>query len=230
MSSKKRVLNSIMLIRYIIWWNKEIIFGLTREWKQSESSEKCVDFVCFTWYLSLIIAKIFLLFFHYFLIIFSFTKAGMLTLSKLSYVLYFIIICWMGLSKKMCYLYQDNVTLKTQEALGPRHSPAKEFQSINTFAQSNDYAIALWDKPSPSPFEGSKVDHLKKISQLCAKIYCVKFGRNSFNGSACKRRFFNFIHIFLLFHLPLEKVESDSPWNVMCQVWLNSVQWFWRKK
>ena len=159
MSSKKRVLNSIMLIRYIIWWNKEIIFGLSKEWKQSESSEKCVDFVCFTWYLSLIIAIIFLLFFHYFLIIFSFTKAGMLTFSKLSYVLYFIIICWMGLSKKMCYLYQDNVTLKTQEARGPHHSPAKEFQSINTFAQSNDYAIALWDKPSPSPFEGSKVDH-----------------------------------------------------------------------
>lgn len=111
MSSKKRVLSSIMLIRYIIWWNKEIIFGLSKEWKQSESSEKCVDFVCFTWYLSLIIAKMFLLFFHYFLIIFSFTKAGMLTFSKLSYVLYFIIICWMGLLKKMCYLYQDNVTL-----------------------------------------------------------------------------------------------------------------------
>lgn len=59
----------------------------------------------------------------------------------------------------MCFLNQDNVSLKTQEARGPRHLPAIQFQSINTFAQSNDSAIAFLDKQSSSHFESSMVDY-----------------------------------------------------------------------
>ena len=37
-----------------------------------------------------------------------------------------------------------------QEANGPHHSSKKLFLSINTFAQSNDYAITLREKKSLS--------------------------------------------------------------------------------
>ena len=52
------------------------------------------------------------------------------------------------------------------------------------------------------------------------------------------RRFFNFVNVFLLFlnYLPLEKdvalllnkLESPSPKDALCQVWLKLAQWFWR--
>ena len=55
-----------------------------------------------------------------------------------------------------------------------------------------------------------------------------------------KWRLFNFINVFLLFrnYLPLEKggalhlnkLESPSPKNAMCQVWLKLAQWFWRRR
>ena len=53
------------------------------------------------------------------------------------------------------------------------------------------------------------------------------------------RRFFNFDNVFSLFHnyLPLEKeralhlnkLESSSPKDALCQVWLKLAQWFWRR-
>ena len=55
-----------------------------------------------------------------------------------------------------------------------------------------------------------------------------------------RRRFFNFVNVFLLFrnYLPLEKggalhlnkVEYPSPEDALCQVWLKLVQWFWRRR
>ena len=54
------------------------------------------------------------------------------------------------------------------------------------------------------------------------------------------RRFFNFFKVFSLFrnYLPLEKggglnlnkLESPSPEDALCQVWLKLAQWFWRRK
>ena len=54
-----------------------------------------------------------------------------------------------------------------------------------------------------------------------------------------RRRFLNFFNIFLLFHnyLPLEKgvahhlnkLESPSPRDALCYVWLKLVHWFWRR-
>ena len=51
--------------------------------------------------------------------------------------------------------------------------------------------------------------------------------------------FVNFISVFSLFHnyLPLEKgevlhlnkLESPSPKDALCQVWLKFAQWFWRR-
>ena len=55
-----------------------------------------------------------------------------------------------------------------------------------------------------------------------------------------RRRFLNFVNVFSLFrnYLPLEKgralhlykLESPSPKDAMCQVWLKLAQWFWRKR
>ena len=54
------------------------------------------------------------------------------------------------------------------------------------------------------------------------------------------RRFFNFVNVFLLFgnNLPLEKggalhlnkLESPSPKDALCQVWLKLAQWFGRRR
>ena len=56
------------------------------------------------------------------------------------------------------------------------------------------------------------------------------------------KRFLSFINVFTLFrnymYLPLErggalhlnKPESPSPKNALCQVWLKLAQWFWRRK
>ena len=55
-----------------------------------------------------------------------------------------------------------------------------------------------------------------------------------------RRRFLNFINVFSLFrnYLPLEKVgalhlnklESPSPKDALCQVWMKLAQWFWRRR
>ena len=54
------------------------------------------------------------------------------------------------------------------------------------------------------------------------------------------RRFLNLVNVFLLFgnYLPLEKggalhlnkLESPSPKDALCQVWLKMAQWFWRRR
>ena len=55
-----------------------------------------------------------------------------------------------------------------------------------------------------------------------------------------RRRLLNFVNVFSLFHnyLPLEyggvlhlnKLESPSPKDDLCQAWLKLAQWFWRRR
>ena len=55
-----------------------------------------------------------------------------------------------------------------------------------------------------------------------------------------RRRFLNFVNIFSLFrnYLPLEKggplhlnkLETPSPKDALCQVWLKLAQWLWRRR
>ena len=52
--------------------------------------------------------------------------------------------------------------------------------------------------------------------------------------------FFNFVNVFSLFlnflllekgrALHLNKIESPSPKDALCQVWLKLAKWFWRKR
>ena len=54
------------------------------------------------------------------------------------------------------------------------------------------------------------------------------------------RRFSNFVNVFLLFRnylqlekgkaLHLHKLESPSPKDALCQIWLKFAQWFWRRR
>ena len=54
-----------------------------------------------------------------------------------------------------------------------------------------------------------------------------------------RRRFLNFVNVFSLIrnYLPLEKdgalylnkLETPSPKDALCQVWLKYAQWFWRR-
>ena len=55
-----------------------------------------------------------------------------------------------------------------------------------------------------------------------------------------EKKIFKFVQAFLLFRyylhlykdraLHLNKLESPSPKKVLCQVWLNFAQWFWRRR
>ena len=55
-----------------------------------------------------------------------------------------------------------------------------------------------------------------------------------------RRRFKNFVNVFSLFlsylplkrggTLPLNKLESPSPKNALCKIWLEFAWWFWRRK
>ena len=81
--------------------------------------------------------------------------------------------------------------------------------------------------------------HLKKLESLSYKDACARLVEI---GSVVqeKRIFFNFVNVFSLFrnYLPLEKggnlhlkkLESPSPKDALCQVWLKLVQWFWRRR
>ena len=81
--------------------------------------------------------------------------------------------------------------------------------------------------------------HLKKLESPSSKNdLCqiwLKLAQWFWRG-----RFFNFVIVFSLFpnYLPLEKggavhlnkLESHSPKDALCQVWLKLAQWFWRRR
>ena len=87
--------------------------------------------------------------------------------------------------------------------------------------------------------------------EKCVALYLKKFESPSSKDALCqvllklaqwfwRRRFFNFIYVFLLFrnYLPLEKggalhlykLESPLPKDALCQVWLKLAQWFWKRR
>ena len=85
--------------------------------------------------------------------------------------------------------------------------------------------------------EKSRALHLNKFESSSRKFVCAKFCWNWLNGS-WEEDFLNFVNVFFLFrnYLPLEKseafhlnkLESPSPKDVMCPVWLKFATWFWR--
>ena len=89
------------------------------------------------------------------------------------------------------------------------------------------------------PLEKGGTLHLKKLESPSPKdaLYQVWLGLAQW---FCIRRSFNFINVFSLFpnYVPLEKgvalhlnkLESPSTNDALCQVWLKLDQWFWRRR
>ena len=89
-----------------------------------------------------------------------------------------------------------------------------------------------------SPWKRSGPFIWTKLNPLYPRMLCAKFGWNWPIGSG-EEGFLSFVNLFSLFlnYLPLEKggalhlekLESPSPKDALCQVWLKLAQWFWRR-
>ena len=112
---------------------------------------------------------------------------------------------------------------------------SKQFKSLNKY----DYFITLIQRIKKKLYENFLVLHLNKLKSPSPKdVLC----QNWFKLAQWfwKRRFLNFVNVFSLFrnYLPLEKggalhlnkLESPSPKDALCQVWLKLAQWFWRRR
>ena len=76
------------------------------------------------------------------------------------------------------------------------------------------------------------------LNPLHPRMFCAKFGWNWLSGSG-EEDFLNFVNLFSLFlnylHLEkgmalhLNKFESPSPKDALCQVWLKLAHWFLRR-
>ena len=76
------------------------------------------------------------------------------------------------------------------------------------------------------------------LNPLHLRILCATFRPNWLSCSGEEVR--NFLNVFSLFrnYLPFEmggpfiweKIESPSPKDALCQIWLKLAQWFWRRR
>ena len=77
------------------------------------------------------------------------------------------------------------------------------------------------------------------LNSLYPGMLCAKFSWNLPRGSG-EEDFYIFVNIFSIMHnylpfekggaLQLKKLESPSPKDALCQVWLKLAQWFWRRR
>ena len=89
------------------------------------------------------------------------------------------------------------------------------------------------------PLKKSRVLHLNKIESPSPKDALCQVWLKMAQWFL-RRRFLNFVNVFSLFrnYLPLEKggalhlnkLESRSAKDALCQVWLKLAQWFWRRR
>ena len=90
-----------------------------------------------------------------------------------------------------------------------------------------------------SPWKRAWPFFWKNLNNLQKRMVCAKFGWNWPSGSG-EEDFLIFVNVFSLFrnYLPLEKdralrlnkFESPSPKDALCQIWLKLAQWFWRRR
>ena len=90
------------------------------------------------------------------------------------------------------------------------------------------------------PFEKGGALHLNKLDSPAPKDALCKVWLKLAQWFWRRRFFFNFVNVFSIFrnYLPLEKgaalhlnkFESASSKDALCQLWLKLAQWFWRRK
>ena len=110
----------------------------------------------------------------------------------------------------------------------------KQFKSLNKY----EHIVTLIQRIKKKLYENLLVLHLSKVEFPSPKdALCQDWLKLA--QWFCRRRFLNFINVFSLFrnYLPLEKggplhlnkLESPSPKDALCQVWIKLAQYFWRR-
>ena len=102
-----------------------------------------------------------------------------------------------------------------------------------------NFINVFWLFQNYLPLEKGRALHLKKLEFPSPKDALCQVWLKLAQWF-WRRRFFNFVNVFSLFrnYLPLEKggalhlnkLESPSPKDALCQVWLKLAQWFWRRR
>ena len=121
------------------------------------------------------------------------------------------------------------ILIKDKRPMGHIAHLRKQFKSLNKY----DYIITLIQKIKKKLYENLLVLHINKLESPSPKDALCQVWLKLAQWF-WRRRFFNFINVFSLFHnyLPLErggalhlnKLESPPPRDTLCQVWLNLAQ------
>ena len=128
--------------------------------------------------------------------------------------------------------------LKYKRPMGHIAHLRKQFKSINTY----DYIITLIKRRKKNIIKLMRINCFfiwRNMNPLQPRMLCAKFGWNWPSGFGEEVFLISSVY-FSLFrnYLPLEKgralhfnkLESPSPKNALCQVWLKLAQWFWRRR
>ena len=102
------------------------------------------------------------------------------------------------------------------------------FNFVNVFSLFRNYL----------PLEKDSAFIWTNLNPLHPRILCDKFCWNDLMIQ--ERKIFKFVNVFSLFlnyhplvkgrALHLNKLESPSPKDALCQVWYKLAQWFWRRR
>ena len=134
-------------------------------------------------------------------------------------------------------LWREREPPKNKRPMGRIAHLRKQFKSINTY----DYIIN-WLKGRKKPIINFIIIYCfsiwRNLNPPHQRMLCAKIGLNWLNGYG-EEDFLIFVNVFSLFcnYLPLEKgrdlylnkLESPSLKDALCQVWFKSAQWFWRR-
>ena len=128
-----------------------------------------------------------------------------------------------------------------QEAHEPLCSAEKQCKSISKFLQRYDHIITLINSVKKH-YLFKLIECLgffwKNLNLFHPRVFCAKFGWSNPWDSWKKSLKFRQCVFAFHFYLPLEKgvvfhlnkAESPSPQNTLCQVWLKLDLWFWSSR
>ena len=137
----------------------------------------------------------------------------------------------------MTHRKQITENTKKQEAHGPRRSPEKPVQ-INTHILAKIWLYHILRGKNHYLLLENRILYIcKTLSPLQPMTFCAKFGWNWHSASG-EKDYSNFLKVFTLFliylffekgvTLHMNKLESPSPKDALCQIWFKLVLWFWR--
>ena len=157
----------------------------------------------------------------------------------LSIKLYFLVTSTYMFFLTLSYFLNNNIWKKNKRPMGHIAHLRKQFKSIKTYGyiitlikrrMNNIIYGTLWEFFVFS-FEESWIP----LTKGCFVLRLVEIG-----SVVLEKKIFNFNMFFYYFviispwkrggALHLNKLESPSPKDALCQVWLKLAQWFWRRR